>query len=216
MNLLTQLKIAMTTGQSGARLALKSLRRPLLPLSEAIVRAGRATGEGVLEVTEISEKPGRGLTANVAGRALKITSRKQFGRELPAEVALLPPLAGGLECVVIIDGHYAATYRFRDEPRAEGAAFIGHLGGKHQIERAMLLSGDRESEVKYLAGRVGIQNVLADKSPEEKLEIVQAETALRKTIYVGDGINDAPDLRAATWALPLAKTVMSRPRPPAP
>ena len=50
----------------------------------------------------------------------------------------------------------------------------------------------------YLAGRVGITDVKANKSPEEKLEIVQAETKLRNTIYVGDGINDAPALRAAT------------------
>ncbi|MFT4549841.1 MAG: heavy metal translocating P-type ATPase [Verrucomicrobiales bacterium] len=167
------------------------------PLSEAIVRANGGADDGV-EVSEISERPGEGLTASVGGRELRITSRKQLAKQFPQEAANLPPLAGGLECVVIIDGHYAATYQFRDEPREEGAAFIQHLGGKHQIERAMLLSGDRESEVAYLAGRVGIADVLADKSPEEKLEIVEAETRLRKTIYVGDGINDAPALRAAT------------------
>ena len=62
----------------------------------------------------------------------------------------------------------------------------------------MMLSGDRQSEADYLAARVGITDVQAGKSPEEKLEIVRAETAKRKTIYVGDGINDAPALMAAT------------------
>ena len=62
----------------------------------------------------------------------------------------------------------------------------------------MILSGDRESEVSYLAGRVGITDVKANKNPEEKLEIVQAETKRWNTLYVGDGINDAPALRAAT------------------
>ena len=62
----------------------------------------------------------------------------------------------------------------------------------------MLLSGDRPAEVKYLADLVGIPEVLGGKSPEEKLEIVRAETARANTIYVGDGINDAPALVAAT------------------
>jgi P-type E1-E2 ATPase len=62
----------------------------------------------------------------------------------------------------------------------------------------MLVSGDRESEVRYLAQRVGIDEVHAGKSPEEKLEIVKKETRLAPTLYLGDGINDAPALMAAT------------------
>jgi P-type E1-E2 ATPase len=62
----------------------------------------------------------------------------------------------------------------------------------------MLLSGDRPEEVKYLASVVGIPEVLGGKSPEEKLDVVRAETERAKTIYVGDGINDAPALVAAT------------------
>jgi heavy metal translocating P-type ATPase len=168
------------------------------PLADAIVQAGRKAVGELYEVEEISEKPGQGLTARVKGREIKVTSRKQLTKDLPDAVPLLPPVAGGLECVVIVDGQYAATYRFRDEPRADGAAFIRHLGGKHRIEHAMMLSGDRQSEADYLAARVGITDVQAGKSPEEKLEIVRAETAKRKTIYVGDGINDAPALMAAT------------------
>jgi P-type E1-E2 ATPase len=76
--------------------------------------------------------------------------------------------------------------------------FIDHLRPRHKIDRIMLVSGDRESEVRYLADLVGIREVAAGKSPEEKLEIVSAETARAKTIFVGDGINDAPALTAAT------------------
>lgn len=168
------------------------------PLADAIVRAGQSEGGELYEVEDISEKPGMGLSSHVNGHEVSITSRKHLARDFPEQLELLPPVAGGLECVVIVDGRYAATFRFRDEPREEGAEFVRHLGGKHSIAKAMILSGDRESEVKYLANRVGISNVKANKSPEEKLEIVQAETKLTNTLYVGDGINDAPALRAAT------------------
>jgi P-type E1-E2 ATPase len=62
----------------------------------------------------------------------------------------------------------------------------------------LLVSGDRESEVRHLAEAVGITEVHAGKSPEEKVAIVKRETMDAKTLFVGDGINDAPALMAAT------------------
>lgn len=168
------------------------------PLAEAIVKAGRAAESAVHEVSAISEKPGQGLMARIAGKEVRITSRKQWLRETPEDAERLPAQGGGLECVIVVDGRYAATYRFRDAPRKEGAEFVRHLGSKHRISEVMLLSGDRESEVQYLAERVGIDNVQANKSPEEKLDIVQQLTREANTVYVGDGINDAPALMAAT------------------
>jgi P-type E1-E2 ATPase len=103
-----------------------------------------------------------------------------------------------LECILLRDGVYAATYRFRDEPRQDGRSFIHHLGPQHHIDRVMIVSGDRESEVNYLAARVGITDVRAQQSPEQKVEIVRAETERAPTIFVGDGINDAPALQIAT------------------
>jgi P-type E1-E2 ATPase len=100
--------------------------------------------------------------------------------------------------VVLLDGAYAATFRFRDTVRVEGLSFITHLGPRHRLSRAILLSGDREAEVKYLAEKVGITEVYAQKSPEEKLAIVRDETKKARTLFVGDGINDAPALLAAT------------------
>jgi P-type E1-E2 ATPase len=65
----------------------------------------------------------------------------------------------------------------------------------------MILSGDRASEVGYLAEQVGISEIYADKTPEQKVEIVREETNKAPTIFVGDGINDAPALLAATVGL---------------
>jgi P-type E1-E2 ATPase len=62
----------------------------------------------------------------------------------------------------------------------------------------MLLSGDRQSEVEYLTDQVVLTEALSSVSPERKLEIVRAETALASTVFLGDGINDAPAMTAAT------------------
>jgi P-type E1-E2 ATPase len=107
--------------------------------------------------------------------------------------------------VILIGDRYAATYRFRDEPRAEGASFVEHLAPMHGFERVMLVSGDRLSEVEYLGERVGISELHAGKSPEEKLAIVREETARAPTVYVGDGINDAPAMVAATVGLAMGQ-----------
>ena len=168
------------------------------PLARAILAAARVAGVSVRQAGEISEPPGAGLRGTVNGRTIQITGRNRLAAEQPAIARDLPPAAGGLECVILIDGVYAAIYRFRDEPRSEGASFIGHLKPKHLFHKVMLVSGDRESEVRYLADRVGIGEVYASQSPEEKLVIVRRETAKRKTLYLGDGINDAPALMAAT------------------
>jgi P-type E1-E2 ATPase len=72
------------------------------------------------------------------------------------------------------------------------------LGPQHQFDKIMLVSGDRATEVDYLAAMLGIPNTLASQSPEQKLAIVRAETARAPTLFMGDGINDAPALTAAT------------------
>jgi len=72
-----------------------------------------------------------------------------------------------------IDNRYAATLRFRDAPRAESRSFVRHLGPKHHFQKVMIVSGDCESEARYLAEQVGITEIYAQKSPEEKLAIVR-------------------------------------------
>jgi P-type E1-E2 ATPase len=62
----------------------------------------------------------------------------------------------------------------------------------------ILLSGDRESEVQYLADEIGITTRYGNQSPEQKVAIVREETARARTLFVGDGINDAPAMQAAT------------------
>jgi heavy metal translocating P-type ATPase len=175
------------------------------PLASAILAEAKANGIQLVEASEVSEQPGQGLRGAVSNHQLQITSRNKLIAQKVAGADQLPPVAGGLECVVAIDGRYAAAFRFRDAPRAESRSFVSHLGPKHQIAHVMIVSGDRESEVRYLAEQVGITEIHAQKSPEEKLAIVRKETAAAKTLYVGDGINDAPAMMAATVGMAIGQ-----------
>ena len=175
------------------------------PLARAILEAAKAAAIQLPEASEVGERPGQGLIGTVSGHAVQITSRNKLLAQNVAGADLLPPVAGGLECVIVIDGHYAAAFRFRDAPRAESRSFVKHLGPKHAFTRVMLVSGDRESEVRYLAEQVGITEIFAEQSPEQKLALVRAETAKAKTLYVGDGINDAPAMMAATVGMSIGQ-----------
>ena len=175
------------------------------PLSGAILKAAKDANIKLLEVANVAEVPGEGLRGTVSGRTLLVTSRNKLAGLQVMGADKLPALAGGLECIVAIDNRLAATFRFRDAPRAESLSFIKHLGPRHQFKRVMIVSGDRESEVAYLAQQVGITEIYAQKSPEEKLQIVRNLTAQSKTLYVGDGINDAPAMLAATVGMAIGQ-----------
>ena len=168
------------------------------PLSHAIIKAAKKAKIQMNEATNISERPGKGLTGIVDKKRIYITSRKGLLQKSPTSAKQLPPIASGLECILMINDQYAATFQFLDEPRKEGYSFISHLGPAHKFKRILLLSGDKESEVKHLGKMLGITDMLYSKSPEQKLKIVAKEVEKAPTLFVGDGINDAPALAQAT------------------
>ncbi|MCL2647748.1 MAG: cadmium-translocating P-type ATPase [Phycisphaerales bacterium] len=171
------------------------------PLAHAVVEAAKREAVRIPQAIDVSEPPGHGLTGTVNGSNLIITGRSKVPVDIQNH---LPPIAGGLECVVLLNNRYAALLRFQDEPRADVTSFISHLGpqnNKHKMSRIILLTGDREDEAQRMAQHAGIKEVFAGKTPEEKLEIVRSTTAQHPTLYLGDGINDAPAMLAATAAI---------------
>jgi heavy metal translocating P-type ATPase len=175
------------------------------PLARAILEAARGDGLELREAADVSERPGEGLRGAVSGRPIQVTSRAGLESQKIGGADQIPAAGGGLECLIAIDGRYAATLTFRDAPRADSKAFVDHLGPKHRFGRVLIVSGDREAEVRYLADQVGIAEVYAQQSPEQKLAIVRRETAAAKTLYVGDGINDAPAMMAATVGMAIGR-----------
>jgi heavy metal translocating P-type ATPase len=175
------------------------------PLASAILEAARVDGLALQEAGAVSEQPGTGLHGTVAGQQILITSRSKLAAQKAIGLDQLPAITGGLECVAAIDGKFAAVLRFRDAPRSDSRSLISHLAPKHHFEHVMIVSGDRASEVTCLAGQVGITEIQAEQSPEEKLAIVRAETARAPTLYVGDGINDAPAMMSATVGIAIGR-----------
>ena len=170
------------------------------PLASAVLAAAEKEKLELLSVENVSEAPGAGLTGLVAGRQVTVTGR---GKLSPENLSAMPPASPGLECVLLLDNKLAAIIHFQDEPRRESKSFLSHLDSKHSISKIILLSGDRANEVALFAERMGITEAYGGKSPEEKLELVRKTTQQTRTLYIGDGINDAPAMMAATAGIAL-------------
>ena len=91
----------------------------------------------------------------------------------------------------------------KDEVRSEAIGVVQYL--RHKNIRTILLSGDRENKTRQLADFLGIDEVIAEKKPEEKLVVVEDLTLQGPTAMVGDGINDAPALAKATIGISLSE-----------
>lgn len=168
------------------------------PLADAILEAASKNNLSLLNASSVSEPPGQGLIGIIGNNKIQITHRKKLMQAWPQLAKELPPSDVGLECIVLINDHYAATLRFKDTPRKETKSFISHLKPSHQFDKVMLVSGDRASEVNELGKILNLTEIYASQTPEQKIAIVRAEANKAPTLFMGDGINDAPALTAAT------------------
>ncbi len=170
------------------------------PLASAVLSAAEDEGLQLLKVDDVSESPGHGLSGHVSGHLIAITGRGKLSAE---NLVAMPPVTPGLECVLLLDGKLVGVIHFQDEPRLESRSFLHHLGPKHSISKVILLSGDRPAEVALFASGMGITEAYGGKSPEEKVAFVRETTLKSRTLYLGDGINDAPAMMAATAGIAL-------------
>ncbi len=186
--------------QSLLQLAASLERYSKHPLASATLKAASDAKIHLLNAQDVSELPGRGLSGHIEGHIVSLTSRGKLPPGLANQLSDVEP---GLECVILIDGELAGLMRFHDQPRHESKPFLSHIESHHGIRQVILLSGDRPSEVALFAAGMGIAHVYGGKSPEEKVEIVREWTAKEPTLYLGDGINDAPAMLNATAGIAL-------------
>lgn len=182
-----------TTSQGFAEQELRSLLYSLEQNSSHPIAKSLATQlEGSAELqplTAIEEIRGRGIEAkDTRGRHLALTSF----------VGITNPDKDDL--VLKIDGVVAARIKIEDSPREDAAQTIQDLTSL-KLE-TKILSGDRREKVEAFAHTLGIDIALAEQSPEQKLQYIQASG--KGTIYVGDGINDAPAISSADIGVSLS------------
>lgn len=170
------------------------------PLARAILARAAADGIPLRPATQVRGIPGRAMTARVAGRAVAIGSPRHFadGVALATEhadtVARLED-AGKTVVLVVAEDHAIGIIAVRDAPRVDalsGLAALRALG-----VRAVMLTGDNRRAAAAVGAALGV-DTRSELLPADKLRAIIALEAAGPVAMVGDGINDAPALAAAS------------------
>ena len=169
-------------------------------LASAVVRAALDRGCELTLPHDVEEVSGQGIRGEVKGTPV------QVGKASWSGVSGTPPWAraarrkarvdGALTVFVGIGGEPAGVLVFDDPLRPDAARTLRSLR-RNGITRIVMVTGDRTEVAETVGAVIGVDEVLAERSPGEKLDVVRLETQRAPTMMVGDGINDAPALALA-------------------
>ena len=185
------------------------------PLAHAVVAAGRARGLIHPEATATQAIRGKGVTGTVAGRRVHLGALHLYeggaGTDPPAATAEARAAVQALEAeactamLVAADGTFLGAIGMRDGPRPEARAAVEALHALG-VRPVVMLTGDNRAVGEAVGAMVGIDEVHAALMPERKIEAVRALAAAHGSVaMVGDGVNDAPALAAATVGIAMGK-----------
>lgn len=183
------------------------------PLSRAIVAAAAEPGtnntDAALTAHEVQEQPGRGLIGVVEGKRIRVGSPRWIPTDGASGLAdrVAEMSQAGMSVVVVeVDGTPAGVLGIRDELRPEAAAAVQALAD--QGMRSVMLTGDQEVTAQAIAAQAGIPSdqVWAGQLPADKARVVAELVDKSPTAMIGDGINDAPALAAATVGIAMGVT----------
>lgn len=170
-------------------------------LGKAIVEFAREKNIELHACSYFYSETGRGIRAEVGGYKLLLGNQDWLASQM-IDIAPLELAAdrfaeqGKTPVFMAINGEAAAIFAIADNPRQEAAAAIVRL---HELGiKTLMVTGDTEKTAYYIADKVGIDDVVANAKPDEKLQIIQQlQTEGYLVGMIGDGINDAPALAAA-------------------
>jgi len=169
-------------------------------LAGAVVRAALDRGCVLDLPADVEEIPGQGIRGTVAGRRVSVGKASWCGiAGSPAwarKARRKADLDGALTVFVGLDDTPAGVLVFDDPLRPDAARTLRSLR-KNGVSRIVMVTGDRSQVAETVGAVIGVDEVLAERSPAEKLEVVKLETRNAPTMMVGDGINDAPALALA-------------------
>ena len=163
------------------------------PIAKSIANAWKRKDE--LRWTKIEEEKGRGMKGiTKQGDVYEAGSYKIISNEIADD---------SHNMYVLKNKKLLGWIDIKDEVRPEVEFVINYLTQKNI--KTILLSGDRVQNCTQLANQLGIDEVYAEKTPEQKLETIEQLTKLAPTVMVGDGINDGPALAKATIGISMSE-----------
>ncbi|MEL7708322.1 heavy metal translocating P-type ATPase [Citromicrobium bathyomarinum] len=171
------------------------------PLAHAIVEGARTRGVTPADATDLASTTGEGVEANVRDRRVAIGNEKMMRRVGIDDKAWLGSAENGRKqgqtvMFVAFDGRPAGLIAVADPIKPTSAAAIAALHARKI--RVVMLTGDSRGTAAAVAREMGIDEVHANVSPEDKhRKIEELKAQGRRVGMAGDGINDAPALAAA-------------------
>jgi Zn2+/Cd2+-exporting ATPase len=176
------------------------------PLAMAIVRKAEKLGHAVTPAENYREFSGRGAEGTIGGRLFWIGSHRMLHEkgvesgDLHANIDLLEE-AGHSAVVVGNDDHICGYIGIADGVRENAASVVADLK-RAGVEKVILLTGDNPGTARAIGGKIGADEYRAELLPEDKLKAIEEMKGRYGSVaMVGDGINDAPALAAATLGI---------------
>ncbi|HTN60878.1 MAG TPA: HAD-IC family P-type ATPase, partial [Devosia sp.] len=168
-------------------------------VAATLVEAANQRGLSLSAPVEVDETPGLGIEGLVDGRRV-VAGGDGFVQRLTGGVDLhdLHRSLGSdtMTVAVAVDGALAGVIVLQDRVRADAGGTLVALR-QAGVERIVLASGDKHAIALAVGEQLGVDLILGNLTPEDKVQAVRAEAARGLVMMVGDGVNDAPALAAA-------------------
>jgi heavy metal translocating P-type ATPase len=170
-------------------------------LATAIVASARQRGLELLFPEDVREELGSGIRGRVNGRNVGLGKASWVARGAPLPVKARDvrrrSAMEGSSCVMVsVDGEVAGAVVLEDPVRSDTPRVIRILR-RAGIDRVVMVTGDHPDVAESVGISIGVDRILSERDPADKVDAVKAEGEFGPTIMVGDGVNDAPALAAA-------------------
>lgn len=176
-------------------LVLAMARESAHPLSIALQHDLSTRGVTAIDIKSVVEVPGHGIEAQWQGKKLRLGEPQWCDPNFRGQ-----PEDARSHVAFSVNGKRQCLFSFHDQLRPDARQVVQGL--LDQDRQVILLSGDNLNAVKTVAASLGIEQFYASKTPQEKAAFIQKLQAQgKKTLMVGDGINDAPSLASATASM---------------
>ena len=169
-------------------------------LAQAIVACAVDRHYSYAKAKHVQEFPGRGVRAVLHGKEV-LVGQASFLEEHSVALGRAKTAVKQTTAYVAVNGAVVGTISFKDEPRPETKNTLSRLR-TFGVKRLLLLTGDTQTVAETVAAKIGINEVLAELSPGQKLHALE-KLEHRPVAFVGDGVNDAPALTAVDVGIAL-------------